>query len=89
MEMTPTVQMLKHLETHIIDVIEPPKDSSLKRQSPPCDNFFFTEEDFPFLPESKDLSKQQHLDDGTISLGSPLPLPDFAETCDQDYFVSV
>ena len=31
MEMTPTVQMLKHLETHVIDIVEPPKDSFLKR----------------------------------------------------------
>ena len=31
MEMTLTVQMLKCLETHIVDVVELPKDSSLKR----------------------------------------------------------
>ena len=89
MKMTPTVQMLKHLETHIIDVVEPPKDHFLKRWSPPCDDFFFTEEDFLFLLGSKDPLKQQCLDDGTISLGSPSPPPDFASTCDQDYFVSV
>ena len=61
MEMTLTVQTLKHLETHIIDVIEPPKDHSLKWQSPPCDDFFFTEEDFPFLLGSEDPSKCQQI----------------------------
>ena len=67
MEMTLMVQMLKRLETHIIDIIEPLKDCSLKWQSPPCDDFFFTEEDFLFLLGTKDPSKHQHLDDGTIS----------------------
>ena len=31
MEMTPTVQVLKHLEIHVIDVVELPKDLFLKR----------------------------------------------------------
>ena len=61
----------------------------MKRRSPPCDDFFFSEKDFPFLPGTQDSSKQQCLDDGTISLGSPSPPLDFAGTCDQDYFASV
>ena len=83
------VQTLKCLETHIVDVVEPHKDRSLKRQSLPYKNFLFTEEDFLFLLGSEDPSKHQCLDDGTISLGSPsLPL-DFALSYDQDYFASV
>ena len=82
-------QTLKCLETHVINIVEPPKNRSLRRWSPPCDDFFFTEEDFLFLLESEDPSKCQCLDDETVSLGSPLLLPDFAGTCDMDYFVSV
>jgi len=31
MDITPTVSMLKHLETHVADIVHPPQDHSLKR----------------------------------------------------------
>ena len=88
MDMTLTISTLKHLETHIADVVLLPQDHSLKQRTPSPD-FVFTEDDFPYLPESGTPSKRQHVDNGTISLGSPMPPPDFAGDFDIEYFVSV
>jgi len=88
MDITPTVSMLKRLETHVADIVHPPQDHSLKRQMPSPD-FIFTEDDFPYLPGSETPSKHQHIDDGTISLGSPTPPLDFTRDYDLDYFASV
>ena len=88
MEVTLMISMLKCLETHITDVILPPQDLSLKRQTPSLD-FIFTEDDFPYLPGSGTPSKRQCIDDGTMLLGSPtLPLT-FTRDFDPDYFMSV
>jgi len=70
MDITPIVSTLKHLETHVTDIVHPPQDHFLKWQTPSLD-FVFTENDFPYLPGSETPSKHQHIDDGTISLGSP------------------
>ena len=88
MKVTPTISVLKHLETHVADIILPPQDHSLKRQTPSPD-FVFTEDDFPYLPGSKPPSKCQCIDDGTVSLGSPTLPPHFTSDYDLDYFVSV
>jgi len=82
------ISTLKHLETHIADVVLLPQDHSLKRRTPSLD-FVFTEDDFPYLPGSRTPFKCQHVDDGTISLGSPTLPPDFAGDFDMKYFVSV
>ena len=87
-EITLTVQMLEHLEIHLIDVVELSKDHSLKWWTPSLD-IFFTEEDFPFLLESQDSSKWQHIDDGMISLGSPSLPQDFTTSLDGNYYTSV
>ena len=55
----------------------------------PSPNFIFTEDDFPYLPESGTLLKHQHIDDATILLGSLMPPPDFTGDFDMEYFVSV
>jgi len=88
MDATPMISTLKRLETHITDVVHPPQDTSLKRRTP-SPEFVFTEDDFPYLPGSGTPSKCQRVDDGTISLGSPSPPPDFARDFDTDYFASV
>jgi len=80
--------MLKRLETHVANIILPPQDHSLKWRTPSPD-FIFTEDDFSYLPGSGTPSKHQHIDDGTVSLGSPTPLPHFASDYDLDYFASV
>ena len=80
--------MLKHLETHVTDVILLPQDHSLKWRTPSPD-FVFTEDDFPYLPGSETSSKCQCIDDGTMSLGSPTPPLTFARDFNPDYFVSV
>ena len=87
MEVMPTISTLKCLETHIADVILLPQNHSLKWQTPSPD-FVFTEDDFPYLLESRTPSKHQCVDDGMISLGSTLP-PDFAEDFNTEYFMSV
>jgi len=51
--------------------------------------FLSTEDDFPYLPESRTPSKRQHVDDGMILLGSPMPTPNFAGDFDMEYFVPV
>jgi len=84
----PTISTLKCLETHIADVILPPQDHSLKQRTSSPD-FVFTEDNFPYLPGSRTPSKCQCMDDGTISLGSPMPPPDFAGDFDMEYFMSV
>jgi len=76
MKVTPTISMLKRLETHIAEVILPPQDYSLKWRTPSPD-FIFTEDDFPYLPGSETLSKHQHIDDGAMLLGSPTLPPTF------------
>jgi len=82
------ISTLKHLETHIADIILLPQDHSLKQRTPSPD-FVFTENNFPYLPGSGTPSKCQRMDDGTILLGSPtLPL-DFAGDFDMEYFMSV
>ena len=88
MKITPTISMLKRLETHIYNIVHLPQDHSLKWQtlSP---NFVFTEDDFPYLPESGTPLKPQHIDNGTISLGSPMLPLDFAGDFNMDYFASV
>jgi len=88
MDVTPMVSTLKRLETHVYNVIHPPQDHSLKWWLPSPD-FVFTEDDFPYLPGSGTPSKRQGIDDGTISLGSPMLPPDFAGDFDTDYFPSV
>jgi len=88
MEVTPTILMLKYLETHITDVILSPQDHSLKWRTPSPD-FVFTEDDFPYLLGSRTLSKHQHIDDETVSLGSPTLPPTFSSDYDPDYFASV
>ena len=88
MDVTPTVSTLKRLETNIYDDVHPPQDHSLKWRSPSPD-FIFTEDDFPYLPGSGTPLKRQCIDNGTISLGSPMPPPDFARDFDMDYFMSV
>ena len=88
MEVTPMISTLKRLETHIADIILPPQDHSLKWRTPSPD-FVFTEDDFSYLPGSKTPSKRQHIDDGTMLLGSPTPLPHFASDYNLDYFASV
>jgi len=88
MDMMPTISTLKRLETHIANVILPPQGHSLKWQMPSPD-FVFTEDDFPYLPGSGTPSKRQHMDDGMISLGSPMLPPDFAGDFDTEYFMSV
>jgi len=88
MDVTLIVLMLKRLETHVYNDIHPPQDHSLKWRSP-SPNFVFTEDEFPYLSGSRTPSKRQRIDDGTISLGSPTPHPDFARDFDTDYFVSV
>jgi len=88
MDVTPTVSMLKCLETHVADIVHPPQDHSLKQRTPSLD-FIFTKDNFPYLLGSETLSKRQCIDDGTISLGSPTPPPDFARDYDLDYFASV
>jgi len=88
MEVTLTISMLKCLETHIANVILPPQDHSLKWRMPSPD-FVFTEDDFPYLPGSETPSKCQHIDDGTMALGSPMLPPTFARDFDPDYFASV
>jgi len=82
------ISTLKHLETHVADVILLPQDHSLKWRTPSLD-FIFTEDDFPYLPESGTLSKCQCIDNGTVSLGSLMLLPHFASDYDPDYFTSV
>ena len=77
MEVTLMISTLKHLETHVADIILPPQDHSLKWRTPSLD-FVFTEDDFPYLPGSETPLKHQCINDGTISLGSPTPLPHFA-----------
>jgi len=88
MEVTPMISTLKHLETHVADVILPPQDLSLKWQMPSPD-FVFTADNFPYLPGSKTPLKHQCIDDGTVSLGSPMPPPTFTRDFDPDYFESV
>jgi len=88
MDVTPTISMLKRLETHIYNVVHLPQDHSLKWQTSSPD-FVFTEDDFPYLPGSRTPSKRQCIDDETISLGSPMPSPDFAGDFDMEYFASV
>jgi len=88
MDITPTVSTLKRLETHVTDIVHPPQDHSLKQRMPSLD-FVFTEDNFPYLPGSKTLSKCQRINDGTISLDSPTLPPDFARDYDLDYFASV
>jgi len=88
MNITPTVSMLKRLETHVANIVHPPQDHSLKQRTPSLD-FVFTEDDFPYLLGSETLSKRQNINDETISLGSPTPPPDFARDYDPDYFASV
>jgi len=88
MDVMPTISTLKHLETHIADVALPPQDHSLKWQTPSSD-FVFTEDNFSYLPGSGTPSKCQHMDNGTISLGSPTLPPDFTGDFDTEYFVSV
>jgi len=80
--------MLKHLETHITDIILLPQDHSLKWWTP-SPNFVFTKDNFPYLLGSETPPKCQHIDDGTVSLGSPILLPTFARNFDLDYFASV
>jgi len=87
-EVTLMILMLKHLERHVTNVILPPQDHSLKWQMLSPD-FVFTEDDFPYLPESETPSKHQYIDDGTISLGSPTPPLTFTRDFDPDYFMSV
>ena len=88
MEVTPTILMLKHLETHVADIILLPQDHSLKwRMHSP--DFVFTEDDFPYLLGSKTPSKRQRIDNGTMSLGSPTLPPTFARDFNPDYFTSV
>ena len=82
------ISTLKRLETHVADVILPPQDHSLKRRMPSPD-FVFTKDDFPYLVGRETPSKRQRIDDGTMSLGSPTPLPHFASDYDLDYFASV
>ena len=48
MEVTPTISMLKRLETHITNVILSPQDHSLKWRTPSLD-FIFTEDNFPYF----------------------------------------
>jgi len=55
----------------------------------PSLDFIFTEDDFPYLPGSGTPSKCQCIDDGTVSLDSPMPPPTFARDFDSDYFASV
>ena len=88
MEVTLTISMLKHLETHVANVILPPQDYSLKWRTPSL-NFVFTEDDFPYLPGSRTPSKHQCIDDETMLLGSPTPPLTFARDFDPDYFASV
>ena len=88
MEVTLTISTLKCLETHVADVILPPQDHSLKQRTPSPD-FVFTEDNFPYLLGSETPSKHQRINDGIISLGSPMPLLDFAKDYDPDYFASV
>jgi len=88
MDVMPMISTLKRLETHNADVVLPPQDHSLKRQTPSPD-FVFTEDNFPYLLGSRIPSKCQCMDDETISLGSPTPPPDFAGDFDTEYFVSV
>jgi len=88
MEVIPMISMLKHLETHVANVILSPQDHSLKWRTPSPD-FVFTEDDFPYLPGSETPSKHQCIDDGTVLLGSPMPPPTFARDFDLDYFASV
>jgi len=88
MDITLTVSMLKHLETHVTDIVHPPQDHSLKWRTPSLD-FIFTKDDFPYLTGSKTPLKRQRIDNGTISLGSPTPPLDFARDYDPDYFTSV
>ena len=88
MDITPTVSTLKRLETHVADIVHPPQDPSLKWRTPSPD-FIFTEDNFLYLPGSETPLKHQRIDDGTISLGSPMPPPDFARDYDPDYFASV
>ena len=88
MDIMPTISTLKHLETHIAGVVLPPQDYSLKWRTPSPD-FVFTEDNFPYLPKSRTPSKRQHVNNGTILLGSPMPPLDFAKDFDIEYFVSV
>jgi len=88
MDITPTVSTLKHLETHVADIVHPPQDHSLKWRMPSL-NFIFTKDDFPYLLGSETLLKRQRIDDRTIFLGSPTPLPDFTRDYNPDYFASV
>jgi len=88
MEITLTISMLKHFETHITNIILLPQDHFLKRRTPSPD-FVFTEDDFPYLPGSETPSKRQCIEDRTVSLGSPTPPPHFALDYDPDYFASV
>jgi len=88
MDVTPMVSMLKHLETHIYNIVHPPQDHFLKRRLPSPD-FVFTEDNFPYLLRSGTPLKRQHIDDKTILLGSPMPPPDFVGDFDMDYFMSV
>ena len=88
MEVTPTISTLKCLETHITNVILPPQDHSLKWRTPSLD-FIFQEDNFPYLLRSGTPSKHQHVDDGTVLLGSPTLPPTFTSDYDLDYFVSV
>jgi len=88
MEITPTISTLKRLETHVTDVILPPQDYSLKWHTPSPD-FVFTEDDFSYLAGRETPSKRQHIDDGTVLLGSPMPPLHFASDYDPDYFASV
>jgi len=88
MDVTLTVSMLKHLETHIYNIVHLPQDHSLKQRMP-SSNFIFTEDDFLYLLASRTLSKHQHIGDETILLGSPTLPPDFAGNFDTEYFMSV
>jgi len=88
MDIMPTVLMLKHLETHVTDIILPPQNHFLKWQTSFLD-FVFTEDNFSYLPGGGTPSKHQHIDNGTISLGSPMPPLDFAGDFDMEYFMSV
>jgi len=87
-EVTLTISMLKHLETHVANIILPPQDHFLKQRTPSLD-FVFIKDDFPYLLGSRTPPKHQCIDDGTVSLGSPMPPPTFARDFDLDYFVSV
>jgi len=88
MDVTLTILMLKCLETHVYDIIHLSQDHFLKWRMPSPD-FVFTEDNFPYILGSGTPSKHQHINNGTILLGSPMPSLDFAGDFDTEYFASV